>query len=176
MYVNFSISEQRLIALQRELGRAPDQRNPSRRVFRVYEADGKEVEAQASLNFVDAAVDARTDTLPLRLVIPNPKLLLRAGEYVKVSVQTAERANTLVIPQRAVQELQDKRFVWAVVNGKAESRDVVMGARIGTDWLVESGLTVGDVVVIDGVQKLKPGSAVQIDQPGEPSPPVKKTP
>ena len=166
MYVNFSISEQRLLALQRELGRPPDQRNPSRRTFRVFQADGTEIPTPATLNFIDAAVDTRTDTLPLRLAIPNPKNLLRAGQYVKVAVETAERADALLIPQRAVQELQDKRFVWTVTgDGKAESRDVTMGTRIGPDWLVETGLKPGDVVVVDGVQKLKPGVAVQIDEP-----------
>jgi membrane fusion protein, multidrug efflux system len=161
VYVNFSISEQRLLQLQRELGRAPNQNNPSKRTFRVLLADGEELATPAALNFLDAAVDARTDTLPIRLTIANPNLLLRSGQYVKVVVEGAARADAIVIPQRAVQELQNKRYVWIVdTAGKAQRRDVVMGARVGPDWLVDQGLNGGDTVITDGVQKLHPGAAV----------------
>jgi membrane fusion protein, multidrug efflux system len=161
MYVNFSISEQRLLQLQHELGRPPDQSNPSNRKFRVFLTDGSEIETPADLNFVDAAVDLRTDTLPVRLAIHNPRQLLRSGQYVKVSVDAPVQADAIVIPQRAVQELQDKRFVWTVdKDGKAAARDVTMGARIGEDWLVLKGLAPGDTVVVDGTQKLKQGVLV----------------
>lgn len=162
MYVNFSLSEQRLLQLQRELGRAPDQRNRSQRSFHVFLADGQELPIMAQLNFVDAAVDARTDTLPMRLTVPNPEQLLRAGEYVKVSIQTRTQPQALLVPQRAVQVLQDKSFVWIVdSDGRAQPRDVTLGARIGPDWLVQKGLSVGDTVIVDGIQKLKPGARVK---------------
>jgi membrane fusion protein (multidrug efflux system) len=161
MYVNFSISEQRLLQIQHELGRAPDQNNPSKRRFRVLLADGEELPTPAALNFLDAAVDARTDTLPIRLTIANSKSLLRSGQYVKVVVEGAARADAIFVPQRAVQELQNKRYVWIVdAAGKAQRRDVLMGARVGPDWLVDQGLNAGDTVITDGVQKLHPGAAV----------------
>jgi len=161
MYVNFSISEQRLLQLQRELGRAPDQRNRSQRTFHVFLADGQELPIMAQLNFVDAAVDARTDTLPVRLTVANSRELLRAGEYVKVSIQTRAQPEALLVPQRAVQELQDKSFVWIVgADGRAQTRDVTLGARIGPDRLVVKGLSAGDTVIVDGIQKLKPGTPV----------------
>jgi membrane fusion protein (multidrug efflux system) len=169
MYVNFSIGAQRLLQLQRELNRPPDQRNQSQRTFRVLLSDGEEFPTPAKLNFIDAVVDLRTDTLPIRLVVPNPDQLLRSGQYVKVSVQTRERPDALVVPQRAVLELQDKNYVWVVDSaGKAQTRDVTMGARVGQDWLIEKGLAAGDTVVIDGVQKLKPGTAVD----AQPQPPA----
>ena len=97
----------------------------------------------------------------LRLTIRNPKLLLRSGQYVRVSVDAPAQADAIVIPQRAVQELQDKRFVWTVdKDGNAAARDVTMGARIGPDWQVLKGLAAGDTVVVDGTQKLKQGVAV----------------
>jgi membrane fusion protein, multidrug efflux system len=164
MYVNFSISEQRLLQLQRELGRPPDQRNPSNTKFHVFLTDGSELETPAQLDFVDAAVDLRTDTLPMRLAIPNPNQLLRAGQFVKVAVETPVQADAIVIPQRAVQELQDKHFVWIVdKDHKAAARDVVLGARIGQDTLVVKGLAAGDVVVIDGTQKLRERTPVDTD-------------
>jgi membrane fusion protein (multidrug efflux system) len=161
MYVNFSIGAQRLLQLQRELNRPPDQRNQSQRTFRVLLSDGEEFPTPAKLNFIDAVVDLRTDTLPIRLSVPNPQQLLRSGQYVKVSVETPSRADALAIPQRAVLDLQDKNFVWIVDGeGKAQTRDVTMGARIGSDWLVEKGLADGDTLIIDGVQKLKAGTPV----------------
>jgi membrane fusion protein, multidrug efflux system len=154
MYVNFSIGAQRLLQLQRELNRPPDQRNQSQRTFRVLLSDGEEFPTPAKLNFIDAVVDLRTDTLPIRLAVPNPQQLLRSGQYVKVSVETPSRADALAVPQRAVLDLQDRNYVWIVdAAGNAQTRDVTLGARIGADWLVEKGLAAG-------VQKLKPGTPV----------------
>jgi membrane fusion protein (multidrug efflux system) len=160
MYANFSVGEQRMLQVQRELGRPLNQHNPSERQFRLLLADGSEYSLPAQMNFVDAAVDTRTDTLALRLTVPNPDQLLKAGQYVKVSVATREQPNALLVPQRAVQVLQDKNFVWVVTAGKAEQRDVSMGQQQGSDWVVEKGLVPGDVVIVDGIQKLRPGSAV----------------
>jgi membrane fusion protein (multidrug efflux system) len=162
MYANFSVGEQRMLQVQRELGRPLDQRNPSRRDFRILLADGSEYALPATMNFVDAAVDLRTDTLALRLTVPNPKQFLHAGQYIKVVVATAELQDALLLPQRAVQVLQDKNYVWIVDGaGTAQQRDVKMGQQQGSDWVVEQGLKPGDVVVVDGAQKLKPGMRVQ---------------
>jgi membrane fusion protein (multidrug efflux system) len=163
MYANFSVGEQRMLQVQRELGRPLDQHNPSQRQFRLLLADGSEYSLPAQMNFVDAAVDLRTDTLALRLTVPNPKQLLKAGQYVRVVVATREQPNALMVPQRAVQVLQDKNFVWVVdAAGKAEERDVRMGQQQGSDWVVEQGLAPGDVVIVDGTQKLKTGTPVQV--------------
>jgi membrane fusion protein, multidrug efflux system len=160
MYANFSVGEQRMLQVQRELGRPLDQHNPSERQFHLMLADGSEYSLPAQMNFVDAAVDARTDTLALRLTVPNPNQLLKSGQYVRVTVATREQPNALLVPQRAVQVLQDKNFLWVVNNGKAEQRDVQMGQQQGSDWVVEKGLAPGDVVIVDGIQKLKSGIPV----------------
>jgi membrane fusion protein, multidrug efflux system len=163
MYANFSVGEQRLLQVQRELGRPLDQHNPSQRQFRILLADGSEYELPGTMNFVDAAVDLRTDTLALRLTVPNPKQFLHAGQYVRVVVATRERPNALILPQRAVQLLQDKNYVWIVDSaGTAQQRDVRMGQQQGSDWVVEEGLAPGDVVVVDGTQKLKAGTPVRV--------------
>jgi membrane fusion protein, multidrug efflux system len=163
MYANFSVGEQRLLQVQRELGRPLDQHNPSQRQFRILLADGSEYGLPGTMNFVDAAVDLRTDTLALRLTVPNPKQFLHAGQYVRVVVATRERPNALLLPQRAVQLLQDKNYVWIVDSaGTAQQRDVKMGQQQGSDWVVEEGLAPGDVVVVDGTQKLKAGTPVRV--------------
>jgi membrane fusion protein, multidrug efflux system len=167
MWANFSVGEQRMLQIQRELGRAMNQGNPSQRQFKLLLADGSEFNVPAKLNFVDAAVDTRTDTLALRLTVPNPDGLLKAGQYVRVQVATAVQPNTLLVPQRAVQVLQDKNFVWIVDKaGKAQMRDVHMGPQQGNYWIVEQGLAPGDVVIVDGTQKLKPDLPVK----GQPLP------
>ena len=161
MYVNFSISEQRLLALQRELGRAPNQKSTSAPPFRIFLADGSEYPQRARLNFIDPAVDQRTGTLAIRLEVDNPQRLLHAGQFARVEVATAQLTDAVVLPQRTIQELQGKYYVWLVDDrGKAQQRDVEMGPRIGNGWQVQQGLKAGDVVVVDGVQRLKPGSAV----------------
>lgn len=163
MYANFSVGEQRMLQVQRELGRPLDQHNPSQRQFRILLADGSEYEFPGTMNFVDAAVDLRTDTLALRLTVSNPKQFLHAGQYVRVVVATRERPNALLLPQRAVQLLQDKNYVWIVDSaGTARQRDVKMGQQQGSDWVVDEGLAPGDVVVVDGAQKLKVGTPVQV--------------
>jgi membrane fusion protein (multidrug efflux system) len=163
MYANFSVGEQRLLQVQRELGRPLDQHNPSQRQFRIRLADGSEYELPGTMNFVDAAVDLRTDTLAVRLTVPNSKQFLHAGQYVRVVVATLERPNALLLPQRAVQLLQDKNYVWIVDRaGTARQRDVKMGQQQGSDWVVEDGLAPGDVVVVDGTQKLKSGTPVRV--------------
>ena len=161
MYVNFSISEQRMLLLQRQLGRAASQDSKTPPPFRLFLADGSEYPQKPRLNFIDPAVDLRTGTLAIRLEVDNPERLLHAGQFARVQVATAQLTDAIVLPQRAIQELQGKYYVWVVgAGGKADQRDVQMGPRIGRGWLVQQGLKGGDVVVVDGVQRLKPGTPV----------------
>jgi membrane fusion protein (multidrug efflux system) len=168
MYVNFSISEQRLLTLQRELGRAPNQKSTTAPPFRIFLADGSEYLQRPQLNFIDPAVDQRTGTLAIRLEVDNPQHLLHAGQFARVQVAATQLTDAIVLPQRAIQELQGKYYVWIVDDhGNAQQRDVEMGPRIGNGWQVQQGLKGGDVVVVDGVQRLKPGSPVNATPLGE---------
>jgi membrane fusion protein, multidrug efflux system len=162
MYVNLSISEARLLALQREFGRALNQNSPTAPPFRLFLVDGSEYAQRPKLNFIAPAVDERTGTLAVRLEVPNPQRLLHAGQFARVQVAALQDPHAIVLPQRAIQELQGKNYVWIVdAAGKAQQRDVRMGLRIGEDWQVEQGLKAGDIVVVDGVQRLRPGVAVK---------------
>jgi membrane fusion protein (multidrug efflux system) len=161
IYVNFSISEQRMLSLQRQLGRAPNQDSATAPPFRIFLADSSEYKQAARLNFIDPAVDTRTGTLALRLEVDNPEHLLHAGQFARVQVAAAQIADAIVLPQRAVQELQGKTYVWIVdAEHKAQQRDVQMGPRIGNGWQVQQGLKPGETVIVDGVQRLKPGAPV----------------
>jgi membrane fusion protein (multidrug efflux system) len=160
MYVNFSVSERRMLELQHRFGITREKPNPAA-VFRVVLADGTEYPGTPKLNFIDAAVDRKTGTLPVRLIVDNSRGELISGQFARVLVDTDHIDNALLIPQRAVQELQGKTSVWVVdAESKAQPRDVTLGARIGSDWLVQDGLKAGDRVVIEGMQKLKPGAPV----------------
>jgi membrane fusion protein, multidrug efflux system len=156
MYVNFSVSEQRLLSMQRQLGGAPSQDARTPPPFRIFLADGSEYPLAPRLNFIDPAVDPRTGTLALRLVVDNPHQMLHAGQFARVQVAAQQDPNAIVVPQRAIQDLQGKNFVWIVdAAGRAQQRDVRLGPRVGSDWQVQEGLQAGDVVIVDGVQHLK---------------------
>lgn len=161
MYVNFSISERRMIELQRRLGLHSGDPVRTDGVFSIVLADGSTYPHPARLNFIDPAVDQTTGTLPIRLEVPNAERQLLVGMFARVVVVSEQLPNALLVPQRAVQELQGKTSLWVIgADGKAESRDVTMGARIGSDWLVLKGLKPGETIAVDGTQKLKPGTPV----------------
>lgn len=171
MYVNFSISERRMLEIQDRFGIQPAEHYQNNDTFKILLADGSTFGRPARLNFIDAAVDRQTGTLPLRLEVDNPDGELRSGQFARVVVAVDKLDSALLVPQRAVQELQGKTSLWIVdAEQHAQSRDVRMGARIGTDWLVEDGLQAGAEVIIDGFQRLKPGSAVQVQGRAEPQP------
>lgn len=169
MYVNFSISERRMLELQHRFGFTRENPNPDL-AFRLILADGAEYPHPARLDFIEAAVDQNTGTLPVRLRVDNAQGELLDGQFARVVVETNRVADALLIPQRAVQELQGKTSVWVIdADNKAQSRDLRLGTRIGSDWLVQEGLKAGERVVIEGVQKMKPGLLVApqtADAPG----------
>jgi membrane fusion protein (multidrug efflux system) len=166
MYVNYSISEQRLLELQRVLGHSIDSSAKHAPPFHIVLADGSVYPHPGKLDFVDAAVDPRTGTLPVRLTVPNPERLLRAGQFARVVVDAETLKDALLLPQRAVQELQGNTYVWiAAADHHVERRDVLMGSRVGDEWLVVRGLSAGDEVVVDGAQKLRDGSLIRTVPP-----------
>jgi membrane fusion protein (multidrug efflux system) len=110
---------------------------------------------------VDRQVDVKTGTLRVQGVFPNPGNVLRPGEYAHIRTNIATRKDALVVPQNAVSELQGNYQV-AVVgsDNKVQIRPVKVGERIGTDWIITEGLKPGERVVVEGVQKVRGGMAV----------------
>jgi len=177
IYINFSISEQRMLTMQRQLGRAANQDSTTAPPFRIFLADGSEYTQKPRLNFIDPAVDQRTGTLAMRLEVDNPDHLLHAGQFARVQVAAAQLSDAIVLPQRAILDLQGKNYVWIVdAEGKAQQRDVQMGPRIGNGWQVQQGLKAGDKVIVDGVQRLKPGTPVNATPAPVEAPAVSPTP
>ncbi len=127
---------------------------------------------------VDRAVDPQTGTLRADLAFKNPKKLLRPGMYGKVKYAMDQRPGALLVPQRSVLEVQGQYSV-VVVNAesKAEARPVKVGPRIGSLWLVESGVKPGEKVIVEGASKVRDGMVVKATAvPGEPLPPQGPTP
>jgi membrane fusion protein (multidrug efflux system) len=107
-------------------------------------------------------VDPKTATLELQARFPNPRHTMLPGQFGRVRVQVAERKHAILLPQKAVQQLQSVQTVYTVGPGdKVEVKPVTTGDRVGNSWIVEQGLQPGDRVVVEGQQKVRPGSKVQ---------------
>jgi membrane fusion protein (multidrug efflux system) len=164
IYVAFTISEQKLAELQ-----AQDNFDPKIRALdvRLKLVDGSDYRYRGKFDFLAPAVDPRNGTLPVRLVVPNPEGALRHGQFVRAIVPAREIRDAVLVPQKAVQELQGKHSVFVVgPDNKAIYRDIEVGARVGTDWVVERGVKPGELVIVEGIAKVKPGIPVKpVQQP-----------
>ncbi len=124
-------------------------------------ADGTVHAHTGKLSFVDRAVDPRTGTILVEVSFPNPGHLVRPGQYARVRVAVETKQGALLVPQRAVQELQGLYSVAVVGSGnEVEIRAVTPAERIGTLWRIESGLAPGERIVVEGLQKVRPGVVV----------------
>jgi membrane fusion protein (multidrug efflux system) len=126
-------------------------------------ADGRIYEHRGRLILVDRSVDPQTGTLRADLEFPNPSRVLRPGLYAKVRYREEVRPAALMVPQRAVSELQGQ-FSVVVVNAesKAESRTVKPGPRVGSLWILEEGVKPGEKVIVEGMQKVRDGVLVKV--------------
>ena len=124
-------------------------------------ADGKEYPQPGKLNFSGSTVDAATGTVQMRAELPNPKLALLPGQYVRVRVQAGTQ-QAFVVPQTAVAQNETGRFVWIADGDKAVQRQVRTGNWLGGDWVVLEGLKPGDRVIVDNLVRLRPGTPVEM--------------
>jgi RND family efflux transporter MFP subunit len=133
-----------------------------RRPIQLILADGTTYGKPGRLYLADRQVDPQTGTIRIAATFPNPDGLLRPGQFGRVRMQTQILQKALVVPQLAVNEIQGTYQV-AVLGGgnKAEIRPVKVGPRVGTDWVIEDGLEAGEQVIIQGIQKVRPGVIVQ---------------
>jgi membrane fusion protein (multidrug efflux system) len=182
IWVNFGIPdhEQARVQEQAASGRLVLPKNGGFQVV-LRRADGSLYGHTGRVNFADVRVNPATGTREMRAEVANPDLVLRPGEFVRVILKGATRPQALTVPQKAVLEGPQGKFVY-VVNEKsaAEPRPVELGEWAGQDWVVLNGLKPGDKVIVDGLMKLGPGAPVKIAEPGqkppagEQKPPAKK--
>jgi membrane fusion protein (multidrug efflux system) len=173
--VYFAISEQEYLALSEKArqGGAADLLHSSSRVpIELTLSNGAIYPSKGRIVFVDREVNTSTGTIRVAAAFPNPQSLLRPGQYGKVRAQTSIEHDALLVPQRAVTELQGS-FQVAVVNAdnKVHIQPVKVGPQIGENWVITDGLKPGEQVVIEGNGKVADGMPVhphpaQTDQAG----------
>jgi membrane fusion protein (multidrug efflux system) len=125
-------------------------------------ADGSVHPAIGKFVFIDRAVDAKTGTLRVRAEFANPEKLLRPGMFARIRVDLGARPDSILVPERAVTELQGKNFVWVIgPDGHATQRAVKVGETIGENVLINEGLKSGERIVVEGLQKVREGAPVK---------------
>ncbi|MCP3666823.1 MAG: efflux RND transporter periplasmic adaptor subunit [Gammaproteobacteria bacterium] len=160
IYVNFSISEKNLINVRKRKLKAQQTGIPEIEVELIL-PDKSVYDRKGELDFIDNMVDPRTGTITVRARFENPEMLLVPGLYVSTVLATQERQSELMIPQSAVQEDQAGRFVMVVdPDDKVEVRRITTGSHVGGSLVVEDGLNPDERVVVEGVQKIRPGMKV----------------
>ena len=111
---------------------------------------------------IDRQVDIKTGTIRVAAVFPNPDNLLRPGQFARVRAVTKTREKALLVPQRAVTEMQGSYQVVVVTpENKVDIRPVKVGERAGNLWIIDQGLHPGERVVVEGLQKVKAGMTVE---------------
>lgn len=124
-------------------------------------ADGSVYPHTGNLAIMDRQIDPSTGTMKLGALFPNPENKLRPGQYGRVRATIRTQRGALLIPQRAVGEIQGKYMVAVVdVGHKVDIRPVQVGPRINSDWVIDQGLKPGEQVVVEGIQKVRAGMVV----------------
>jgi membrane fusion protein (multidrug efflux system) len=155
IWVRFKVSEGEYLTSQRKHEKVGDE--PLQLVLAdnsIYPFPGR---VQNTVN----QVDSKTGTLELQATFANPKHTLLPGQYGRIRVTTSEQKNAILVPQRAVQDLQGVQSVFTVDSeNKVLARTIVTSDRVGERWIVTQGLKPGDRVIVEGVQKVRPGAVV----------------
>jgi membrane fusion protein (multidrug efflux system) len=124
--------------------------------------DGQAYEHPGQLLFSEAVVDPASSSVILRAQFPNPQRALLPGTYVRVRLEQGTRAGAITVPQQAVMRTADGSIVMTVDgNGTVAPRPVKTDGAHGTKWIISSGLNHGDQVIVEGLQKAKPGATVK---------------
>jgi membrane fusion protein (multidrug efflux system) len=158
----FTVSEQRFSEYSRRYA-DPQERIAHEKELRfdLILADGSTYPQRGEWFAADNQIDGRTGSLRAAALFPNPGNILRPGQFARIRVLSEIKPGALLVPQRAVTELQGTTQV-AVVgpDNKVHIQSVKMGRRIDHDWIVEAGLKAGDHIVVEGVQKVREGGLV----------------
>ncbi len=164
IYVDVSQSSAELLRLKRHLeaGRLSADDKNGRKV-RILLEDGTPYPLEGRLQFRDITVDQATGSFTLRIVVPNPKHLLLPGMFVRGVVQEGIAEQAILVPQQGVSRTPKGDPVALVVDesAKVQQRQLTLNRAIGDKWLVSSGLSAGDRLIVEGMMNLRPGAAVK---------------
>lgn len=164
IYVDATQSSANLLQLKRHIasGRIKGD-GPNQTRVRLLLEDGTPYPLEGSLKFSDVTVDASTGSFILRMVFPNPKNTLLPGMYARTLVQEGIVENAILAPQQGVSRDPKGNPVAMVIDkeSKVELRMITVDRAIGDKWLITSGLTAGDTLIVEGTQKVRPGIPVK---------------
>ncbi len=159
--VKFSVSEQQYLDWKRKLGPEADGHATDTGLLQLILADGTVSPRRGDVTFADRQVDPRTGTLQLEASFPNPDQLIRPGQFGRVRLPLDVLTNAVLVPQRAVTEVQATYSVFLLgADNTAQFRKITPGPRVGTFYVISSGLQPGDKVILDGIQKLQNNAPV----------------
>jgi len=177
IWVNFGVPDNEQAQIQKEVKAKQLALPDGNFEVALRRADGSLYEKTGRLNFADVRVSPATGTRETRAELPNPGGALKPGEFVRVILRGATRPNAVTVPQRAVLEGPQGKFVYLVnEKNQAEPRPVEAGEWAGQSWIITGGLKPGERVIVDGVMRLGPGAPVRIAEakPEAAKPPVAK--
>ncbi|MBR9727989.1 efflux RND transporter periplasmic adaptor subunit [Shewanella intestini] len=162
MWVGFQVAERSLISFQQELAKNPERQLKVEDVqIKLRLPNDTIFNEVGKIDFVSNRVDAATGTLSLRASFDNAESLMLPGLFVTLMIESPVVEQAILIPQAAVQEDQQGRFVMLLnQQGLVEKRIVTLGERFGIDWRVLSGIEVGEKIIVDGLQKIRAGIEV----------------
>ncbi len=158
--VDFTVSEKdmgRFVAWQAQPAAPKDS------LFTIGLPDNSVYPFPGRLQLVDRAVDPQTGTIRVRLLFPNPQRKLRSGMSCNLRVRNNAGGQALLAPFKSVTEQMGEYFVYVVEGDTARQRRVELGARLGEKVIVRSGLRAGEQIAVEGIQKLREGTAVQVN-------------
>lgn len=172
IWVNFNVSDSDILQARNESAKGllkfPD--NMDFKIEVVF-TDGSVLPAEGRVDFTDPAFQQNTGTMLVRSVVSNPGYLLRPGQFVSVRLTGAVRPEAIIVPQTALQQGQKGMFVYVIDSeGLAQIRLVAAGDWYKGDWVIQSGLNEGDVVIVDGASKVVPGMKVNVTKTVENKP------
>jgi membrane fusion protein, multidrug efflux system len=154
--VRFSVSEQQYLAWRRHTTDEDREVGSSKGLFELILADGSLHPHRGDVTFADRQVDERTGTLLLQVSFPNPGGIVRPGQFGRVRFPITVITNAILVPQRALSELQANYSVFVVeADGVAKFRKVTPGPRVGSFAVITDGLEPGEIIVVEGIQKLR---------------------
>ena len=163
IYVDLTQSSSELVALKQAVAKGALGTATSQTEVSLKLEDGSVYPHKGTLQFAEVTVNPDTGSVTLRASFPNPDQLLLPGMYVRATVQEGLQANAMLVPQRGVSRNAKGEATALVVgkDGKVEPRVLQTNRTVGSNWLVTAGLQAGDQLIVEGLQKIRPGAVVQ---------------
>lgn len=166
IYVDVTQSSNDFLRLKQELANGSLKQENGKAKVDLVTSDGIKFPQSGTLEFSDVTVDQSTGSITLRAIFPNPDHTLLPGMFVRARLQEGTKPTALLVPQQGVTRTPrgDATVLVVGADNKVETRQIVASQAIGDKWLVTDGLKAGDRVVVSGLQKVRPGAQVKVQE------------